>query len=400
MRRGKGDRFMDEILRVENVTMLFGSNTLAALKKLQAGAGKSDIQKETGVTVGVYNANLSIAQGEIFAIIGLSGSGKSTLIRCLNLLHQPTAGSIYFKGSDITKYNKQQLLEFRRNNIAMVFQSFGLMSHRNVLGNVVYGLEVRGTPKAEREQAALEMIKLVGLSGWTDQPIQSLSGGMRQRVGLARALANNPDILLMDEPFSALDPIIRRDMQFELLSIQKKVKKTIVFITHDINEAFKIGNRVAIMKDGCVVQVGTPEEVLDKPANSYVENFIKDIDRTKILSVRQIMTSPSAFVKKGDGWHVALGQMRSNGVSSVYMVDDNMQLLGLLTLDGVMQVRNGLLNINEAIIRDIPVTNEDCSLQELMPVAAEAKYPIAVIDDQQQLVGIVTKAAVLSSLVG
>ena len=391
---------MDEILRVENVTMLFGSNTLAALKKLQAGAGKSDIQKETGVTVGVYNANLSIAQGEIFAIIGLSGSGKSTLIRCLNLLHQPTAGSIYFKGSDITKYNKQQLLEFRRNNIAMVFQSFGLMSHRNVLGNVVYGLEVRGTPKAEREQAALEMIKLVGLSGWTDQPIQSLSGGMRQRVGLARALANNPDILLMDEPFSALDPIIRRDMQFELLSIQKKVKKTIVFITHDINEAFKIGNRVAIMKDGCVVQVGTPEEVLDKPANSYVENFIKDIDRTKILSVRQIMTSPSAFVKKGDGWHVALGQMRSNGVSSVYMVDDNMQLLGLLTLDGVMQVRNGLLNINEAIIRDIPVTNEDCSLQELMPVAAEAKYPIAVIDDQQQLVGIVTKAAVLSSLVG
>lgn len=391
---------MDEILRVENVTMLFGSNTLAALKKLQAGAGKSDIQKETGVTVGVYNANLSIAQGEIFAIIGLSGSGKSTLIRCLNLLHQPTAGSIYFKGSDITKYNKQQLLEFRRNNIAMVFQSFGLMSHRNVLGNVVYGLEVRGTPKAEREQAALEMIKLVGLSGWTDQPIQSLSGGMRQRVGLARALANNPDILLMDEPFSALDPIIRRDMQFELLSIQKKVKKTIVFITHDINEAFKIGNRVAIMKDGCVVQVGTPEEVLDKPANSYVENFIKDIDRTKILSVRQIMTSPSAFVKKGDGWHVALGQMRSNGVSSVYMVDDNMQLLGLLTLDGVMQVRNGLLNIDEAIIRDIPVTNEDCSLQELMPVAAEAKYPIAVIDDQQQLVGIVTKAAVLSSLVG
>jgi len=391
---------MDEILRVENVTMLFGSNTLAALKKLQAGIGKSDIQKETGVTVGVYNANLSIAQGEIFAIIGLSGSGKSTLLRCLNLLHQPTAGSIYFKGSDITKYNKQQLLEFRRNNIAMVFQSFGLMSHRNVMGNVVYGLEVRGTPKAEREQAALEMIKLVGLSDWTDQPIQSLSGGMRQRVGLARALANNPDILLMDEPFSALDPIIRRDMQFELLSIQKKVKKTIVFITHDINEAFKIGNRVAIMKDGCVVQVGTPEEVLDKPANSYVENFIKDIDRTKILSVRQIMTSPSAFVKKGDGWHVALGQMRSNGVSSVYMVDDNMQLLGLLTLDGVMQVRNGLLNINEAIIRDIPVTNEDCSLQELMPVAAEAKYPIAVIDDQQQLVGIVTKAAVLSSLVG
>jgi glycine betaine/proline transport system ATP-binding protein len=391
---------VDEILRVEQLTMLFGTNTSAALKRLRNGVDKADILRKTGVTVGAFDVNFSISRGEIFVIIGLSGSGKSTVVRCLNLLHQPTHGAVFFKDRDITHFNKQQLMDYRRNHIAMVFQNFGLMSHRNVLGNVVYGLEVRGMSKAERERRALEMIELVGLSGWEQHPIQALSGGMRQRVGLARALANDPDVLLMDEPFSALDPIIRRDMQFELLSIQKKVRKTIVFITHDINEAFKLGNRVAIMKDGRLVQVGTPEELLDKPADSYVENFLKDIDRTKILSVKHVMTAPSSIIKEGDGWHVAMRQMRSSGVSSVYMVDDKMRLVGLLTLDSAMQVRNGTLRIEEALIRDIPLTKPEVSLQELMPVAAEAKYPIAVTDEQDQLVGIVTKAAVLSSLVG
>jgi glycine betaine/proline transport system ATP-binding protein len=379
--------------------MLFGANTSAALKKLQAGAGKVEIQKVTGVTVGIFDVNLSITAGEVFVIIGLSGSGKSTLVRCLNLLHQPTAGDIFFKDAAVTKYSKQQLMEYRRNHIAMVFQNFGLMSHRNVLGNVAYGLEVKNMPLADREQKALAMIELVGLTGWEHHPINALSGGMRQRVGLARALANDPDILLMDEPFSALDPIIRRDMQFELLSIQKKVRKTIVFITHDINEAFKIGNRVAIMKDGRLIQVGTPEELLEKPADEYVENLIKDIDRTRILSAKHVMTAPSAIIKEGDGWHVAMQQMRSSGVSSVYMVDENMRLAGLLTLDNAMRVRSGELTIDEAVIRDIPLTTPEVSLQELMPVAAEAKYPIAVVNEQAQLVGIVTKAAVLSSLV-
>lgn len=391
---------MEELLKVEHVTMLFGSNSSAALKKLQTGSEKSEIFKETGVTVGVFDVNFSVNRGEIFVIIGLSGSGKSTIVRCLNLLHQPTKGSIYFKGQDISQLTGEKLREYRRNHIAMVFQKFGLMSHRSVLGNVVYGLEVKGVPKAEREKKALEMIELVGLHGLQDQPIRALSGGMQQRVGLARALANDPDILLMDEPFSALDPIIRRDMQFELLSIQKKVKKTIIFITHDINEAFKIGNRVAIMRDGRVVQVGSPEEVLENPVDSYVENFIKDIDRTKVLSVRQIMSAPSAIVKERDGWHVAMRQMKSNGVSSVYMVDDDMKLRGLLTLDNAMQVRSGTMNIEEALIKNIPLTTPDVSLQDLMLVAAEAKYPIAVTDEQNQLVGIVTKAAVLSSLVG
>ena len=390
---------MEEILRVHQLSMLFGTNTAAAIKKLQAGAGKNDIQKTTGVTVGLFDVNLSVGDGEIFVIIGLSGSGKSTLIRCLNLLHQPTAGDIFFKGANVTRFSQRQLMEYRRNHIAMVFQNFGLMSHRNVLRNVTYGLEVKHMPVPEREQKALAMLELVGLSGWEQHPVTALSGGMRQRVGLARALANDPDILLMDEPFSALDPIIRRDMQFELLSIQKKVHKTIIFITHDINEAFKIGNRVAIMKDGRLVQSGTPEELLEKPADEYVENLIKDIDRTRILSVRQVMTAPSAIIKTGAGWHVAMQQMRSSGVSSVYVVDENMRLAGLLTLDQALRVRSGELALEEAVIRDIPLTTPEVSLQELMPVAAEAKYPIAVTNGNGQLVGIVTKAAVLSSLV-
>lgn len=391
---------MSEILRVEHVSMLFGANTAAALKQLQTGGGKAAVFARTGVTVGVFDASFAVEHGEIFVIIGLSGSGKSTLVRCLNLLHQPTEGAIFFKGQDISRLSGKHLRQYRRDHIAMVFQRFGLMSHRSVLGNVTYGLEVKGVPRAEREQKALAMLQLVGLQGLGNQPIRELSGGMQQRVGLARALANDPDILLMDEPFSALDPIIRRDMQFELLSIQKKVKKTIVFITHDINEAFKIGNRVAIMRDGRLVQVGTPEEVLEHPVDSYVENFIRDIDRTKILSVRQIMSAPSAIAKERDGWHVALRQMKSNGVSSVYMVDDDMRLRGLLTLDNAMKVREGKLTIEDALIRDIPLTTPDVSLQDLMAVAAEAKYPIAVTGEQDQLVGIVTKAAVLSSLVG
>lgn len=391
---------MDEILLLKQVSMLFGANTASALNKLQAGKTKADIVKETGVTVGAYDVSFSISRGEIFVIIGLSGSGKSTIVRCLNLLHKPTQGAILFKGEDITSFTSQQLMDYRRKNIAMVFQSFGLMSHRNVLQNVVYGLEVRGMPRAEREQRGLKMLDMVGLAEWGDYPILSLSGGMRQRVGLARALANDPDVLLMDEPFSALDPIIRRDMQFELLSIQKKVQKTIVFITHDINEAFKLGNRVAIMKDGRLVQVGTPEELLERPADAYVENFLRDIDRSKVLSARNVMTAPSSIIKEGDGWHVAMRQMRSNGVSSVYMVNDRMHLVGLLTLDNALKIRSGEITLEEALIRDIPLAKPDATVQELLPIAAEAKYPIAVIDEQEQLVGIVTKAAVLSSLAG
>lgn len=389
---------MENILEVKNVTKIFGSGIGNALKLLKAGSNKKDLFNRFGTTVGTDNISFDVKKGEIFVIIGLSGSGKSTIIRCLNMLHEPTSGEILFNGKNICKFDKKELQDYRRNHISMVFQHFGLIANRTVLGNVTYGLEVKGIPKEEREAKAKEMLSLVGLDGWENHNINSLSGGMRQRVGIARALANDPDILLMDEPFSALDPIVRRDMQFELLKIHKMVQKTIVFITHDINEAFKIGDRVAIMKDGKIVQIGTPEEILEQPVNEYVEEFVKDIDKTKILCAKHVMSVPSAFVKQSDGPHVAMKEMKSNGVSSVYVVGDNMRLVGLLTLEGALKARNGEVLLSDAIIKDIPVTNPEVTLQDLMPVAAEVKYPIAVINSQNQLIGIVTKASVLSSL--
>lgn len=389
---------MENILEVKNVTKIFGSGIGNALKLLKAGSNKKDLFNRFGTTVGTDNISFDVKKGEIFVIIGLSGSGKSTIIRCLNMLHEPTSGEILFNGKNICKFDKKELQDYRRNHISMVFQHFGLIANRTVLGNVTYGLEVKGIPKEEREAKAKEMLSLVGLDGWENHNINSLSGGMRQRVGIARALANDPDILLMDEPFSALDPIVRRDMQFELLKIHKMVQKTIVFITHDINEAFKIGDRVAIMKDGKIVQIGTPEEILEQPVNEYVEEFVKDIDKTKILCTKHVMSVPSAFVKQNDGPHVAMKEMKSNGVSSVYVVGDNMRLVGLLTLEGALKARNGEVLLSDAIIKDIPVTNPEVTLQDLMPVAAEVKYPIAVINSQNQLIGIVTKASVLSSL--
>ena len=227
----------------------------------------------------LWNVSLQIPRGKIFVIIGLSGSGKSTIVRCFNRLIVPTSGKIWFNGADLTKINRRELLTFRREKIAMVFQSFGLMSHRNVLGNVAYGLEVRGVSKEEREQKAAAAIALVGLKGWEQKDCEQLSGGMRQRVGLARALANDPEVLLMDEPFSALDPLVRQDMQFELLSIQRKLGKTVIFITHDIDEAFKLGDIVAIMRDGQVIQVATPEFMSTNPANDYVARFNEEIGR-------------------------------------------------------------------------------------------------------------------------
>ena len=247
----------DIIIRAEKVSKLYGKNKKEASELLKNGADKDTVYKKTGVTAALWDVSFEVKRGEIFAIIGLSGSGKSTIIRCFNLLNKPTSGKIYYEEKDIAQFNKQEILNYRRNKISMVFQNFGLMSHRTVLENIAYGLEVRNVPRAERVQRAKEMTAMVGLEGWEDKPISSLSGGMKQRVGLARALANDPEVLLMDEPFSALDPLVKRDMQFELLSIQSKLEKTVIFITHDINEAFKLGDTVAIMRDGKIIQIDT-----------------------------------------------------------------------------------------------------------------------------------------------
>ncbi|HBR01390.1 MAG TPA: glycine betaine/L-proline ABC transporter ATP-binding protein [Ruminiclostridium sp.] len=389
----------DIILKIESLSKLYGVNKSAAFNMLGKGMGKNQVAKESGVTVAVNNISFEVERGKIFVLIGLSGSGKSTVIRCLNLLQPPTSGDILFEGKSILGFNKKELLDFRRRKISMVFQNFGLMAHRNVLDNVAYGLEIRGANRAERQSRAMEMIKLVGLEGWEGKNISQLSGGMRQRVGIARALANDPDVLLMDEPFSALDPLVRRDMQFELLSIQKKLNKTVVFITHDINEAFKLGNTVAIMKDGEIIQIDTPEGMTSNPANDYVENFINSADKAQIYSVKHIMQTPSCLIHSRDGANYALKQMRDQGVSSAYVVDDNLEFVGILTLDNAVKVKAGKTAFLDAITRNTPTTTEDVLISDLLPVAAAAQFPIAVTDADHHLTGIVTKASVLSSLV-
>ena len=290
----------DIVIRVEHVNKLYGANRDEAARMMEAGASKDEVYKKTGCTVALWDVNLEIPRGEIFVIIGLSGSGKSTLVRCFNRLNKPTNGRILFDGRNLADMNQRELLQFRRNNISMVFQSFGLMSHRDVLGNVAYGLEVRGMSRAEREKKAMEMISMVGLDGWEHQNCGQLSGGMRQRVGIARALANDPDVLLMDEPFSALDPLVRRDMQFELLQIQRKLQKTVIFITHDMDEAFKLGDTVAIMRDSKVVQVDTPEGMSAHPIDDYVRNFTDSADKSKVTTVRHIMITPSSLAQLKD----------------------------------------------------------------------------------------------------
>ncbi len=370
-----------------------------AYKLLELGATRQDVLEATGMTAAVTDVSFRVGKGEIFVLIGLSGSGKSTLVRCLNMLHRPSRGEVLIDGEDITAYDEVKLQKLRRTKISMVFQNGGLLAHRDVMGNVGYGLEIRGVKKEEREAKALEMIRMVGLEGHERESLDSLSGGMRQRVGIARALASDPDILLMDEAFSALDPLVKNDLQFELLRIQEQTRKTIIFITHDINEAFKLGSRVGILRDGRMIQLDTPEKMLSAPANDYVRRFIDSVDTTKVLTVKHIMTVPGSVIKKTDGANVALNSMRASGVSSAYVVSDYMHFDGIITLEGALSVRDGKKTFEEAIIREVPfVRNLDAPVSSIVPLAAKTQYPLAVVDEHDVFRGIVTKASVLSSL--
>lgn len=387
----------NNIIKVKGVSKLYGLNRSEAAKMMAEGANKETVQKKTGVTVALWDVSFEVKRGEIFVIIGLSGSGKSTIVRCLNMLHKPTSGQVIFEGKDISKLKKKELIDYRREKVSMVFQNFGLMSHRNVLSNVTYGLEIKKIPKLEQEKKAKEMISLVGLDGWENKPISSLSGGMKQRVGIARALANNPEILLMDEPFSALDPLVRKDMQFELLSIQRKLKKTIVFITHDINEAFKLGDTVAIMRDGKMIQIDTPENMSANPHDDYVREFIEGADMTKVFCAKHVMITPSCLVRPRDTAIQALNQMKENSVSSAYAVDDNMNFKGVLTIDSALEAKRTSTSVSNYIQNNMPAIESNTLINEIIPIIVEAKFPIAIVDDGK-LKGIVTKAAVLSTL--
>lgn len=360
---------------------------------------KKEVEKRTGATVGVYDASFEVQRGEFFVIMGLSGSGKSTLLRCINRIHDPTAGSVTISGTDITKLDRKGLERIRRDKFGMVFQRFALFPHRTVAGNVEYGLEIRGVGPKERMARVREVLKLVGLSGWEDRRPDELSGGMQQRVGLARALAVDPDILLMDEAFSALDPLIKREMQDELLALQARLQMTIVFITHDLDEALKLGDRIAILKDGRIEQIGTPEEIISDPASEYVAAFTAGVDRSKILTASSVMMPPDPVIRPKDGPHTALQHMRRHGISSIFMVDTEGKLLGLvLAADARAAADRGESSLMDSMRRDVAAVHVDDALKDVISVGNDISWPLAVVDDQGRLCGVLVKGAILAAL--
>ncbi|WP_432354199.1 quaternary amine ABC transporter ATP-binding protein [Sporosarcina sp. A2] len=386
-------------IEVKNASKIFGKSSKRAAQLLKEGKTKKEILKETGATVGVNNAAFDVLDGEIFVIMGLSGSGKSTLVRLLNRLIDPTSGQILLDGEDIVKMNKEQLRNVRRKKIGMVFQNFALFPHRTILENTEYGLEIQGIAKEGRKNQAIESLRLVGLAGYEAQYPGQLSGGMQQRVGLARALANNPDILLMDEAFSALDPLIRKDMQDELLQLHEDMGKTIIFITHDLDEALRIGDRIALMKDGEIVQIGSPEEILMNPSNDYVERFVEDVDLSKVLTANHIMKHADT-VQIDRGPRVALRLMESLRISSIYVVDKGGRLMGALTAQDAVMAAEKNLRIEDVLIKDVITATGDSVLTELFDIVSTATIPVAVVDEKNRLKGIIIRGAMIGALAG
>lgn len=384
-------------VEVKNLTKIFGKKTQAALEMMKNRQPKTDILKKTGTTVGVYDASFDVQEGEIFVIMGLSGSGKSTLIRLLNRLIEPTSGNIYIDGEDISKLSKEELREVRRHKINMVFQNFGLFPHRTILENTEYGLEVRGVPKEERQQKAEQALEISSLLSFKDQYPSQLSGGMQQRVGLARALANDPEILLMDEAFSALDPLIRKEMQDELLDLQANVQKTIIFITHDLNEALRIGDRIALMKDGEIMQIGTGEEILTHPANDYVREFVEEVDRSKVLTAQNIMVPALTTNIESDGPNVALTRMRNEEVSMLMAVDRKRHLKGIITADQALEARRQKRPLIDFLDENVTVIGKDMVVSDIFHIIYDSPTPLAVVDNGK-LKGVVIRGSVIEAL--
>jgi glycine betaine/proline transport system ATP-binding protein len=385
-------------IKVEDLTLIFGKKKKEALELLNQGYSKTEILKKTKCTVGVNKASFEIKKGEIFVIMGLSGSGKSTLIRCLNRLNDPTDGRVFFKEHDITRDTNKQLLNTRRTEMSMVFQKFGLLPHRTILENAAFGLEIRGEPLEERKEKAKKALKTVGLEGYEDQYPAELSGGMQQRVGLARALANDTDVLLMDEAFSALDPLIKSDMQDELLQIQNKLHKTIVFITHDLDEAMKVGDRIAIMKDGVVEQIGTAEEILTDPASDYVKAFVEKVDRKTIITAETLMFDNPTIVRfKKDGPKGAIRKMRSAGVDVLPVEDSEEKFLGYVWLEDMLMLeKEKAKTVESAIHTEVPSVYKDYTVEDMLPLITGHHHPLAVIDeDDGRLLGLITQTSLI-----
>ena len=387
-------------LEVKNLWKVFGPDAGTLLKSELRSASKDEIQEKLGVVLGLRDISLQVRRGEFFVIMGLSGSGKSTLIRCLLRLIEPTAGAVVIAGEDICCFDQERLRDLRRNTTGMVFQHFGLLPHYTVLENAAYGLKIRGVPKEERHAKAREALETVGLSGWGDYHPGALSGGMQQRVGLARALANEPEILLMDEPFSGLDPLIRRQIQDELVEIQDKVQKTIIFVTHDLYEALKLGDRIVIMRDGEIIQVGTPEEIISTPADDYVREFVQDASPARVLTAGSILEEPQILLYEWQGPKAAQTFFRSVDQDYAFVVDKKHRLVGLVTQAEVAAAaRDRVESIRGIMATEVITCSPDTVVEELFGLATSSPYAIAVVDENRKFLGKIRNWTILDSMV-
>ena len=387
-------------IKVSGLWKIFGPNAEQILNSEIRIATRQAIQEKTGCVVAVRDVSFSVKQGELFVVMGLSGSGKSTLVRCMLRLVEPTAGKMIINGEDICNYDDKQLMAFRRNTVSMIFQHFGLFPHRNVIENVAYGLKVRGVTKEERYTRAQQVIEKVGLKGWEDYYPDALSGGMQQRVGIARALTNDPEILLMDEPFSGLDPLIRRQMQDELIDLQAELQKTILFVTHDLDEALKLGSYIAIMKDGEIIQTGIPEDVVISPSGEYVRNFVQDASPAKVITAGSIMTEPEIIIYDWQGPKATLHLLKTSKSNHGFLVTRGRKYLGLLTEKRLMDLtKNKGDSTREALEPDIATSTSDMLLEDLFGLAVASKYPIPVIDEEGKLIGEIENDTIIGSMV-
>ncbi|MER0239822.1 glycine betaine/L-proline ABC transporter ATP-binding protein [Fulvimarina sp. MAC8] len=386
-------------LSIKSLYKIFGERGEEAMRLVESGKTKEEILAKTGATVGVNDVNVDIEEGEIFVVMGLSGSGKSTLIRMLNGLISPTSGTITIDGDDIAHCSDEEIREIRRQKISMVFQHFALFPHKTILENAAFGLKIKGMGVSERNERARKSLAQVGLEQYADSYPDQLSGGMQQRVGLARGLAAEPQVLLMDEPFGALDPLIRRDMQDELLELQRSLGKTIVFITHDLNEALILGDKIAIMKGGRFVQVGTAEEIVGSPADDYVEAFTKDIDRSRVFPAKRVAKQAEPLQKADLGAQTALSTMDRLGRDAIYVVEDGKPVGVLRYRDAQAALQNSGGDCSSALITKFPKAEAEKPIFELYPLARKG-LPIAVVDEADKLIGVVEPETIFAELAG
>ncbi|MFC2038683.1 glycine betaine/L-proline ABC transporter ATP-binding protein [Chloroflexota bacterium] len=384
---------------IQNVWKIFGPNPESVYPLTESGLDKQEILEQTGHVLAVKDVSFEVKANEIFVVMGLSGSGKSTLVRCINRLIEPTKGDIYIDGVDIARMNKADLRELRRHKLSMVFQDFGLLPHRSVEDNVAFGLDIRGEHGRSKKDKVDQALELVGLKGWEKSQIYELSGGMQQRVGLARALASDPEILLMDEPFSALDPLIRRQMQDEFINLRDTVRKTVMFITHDLAEALKLGDRIAIMKDGLVVQIGTPMEIVTQPADDYVREFVRDVTRGDVLPASSVMKRPAVRARVGSDLESVLNEMKDMGADLAFVTDSLGRMKGVVSApQAEASLEEGVKKVDEVMETEFPRAISDNSLNECLPLIAEGDIPLVILDDREHLLGVITRKDLIDAM--